>query len=123
MSSSSDEYYPKYQDLRRANKEYARQEVVRLYRQGKSISAIARTMKCSRITVRKALRRYKEEGTKGFRDRCKRPKNSPRRTPLHIEAVIVATRCTSSIHMRHSTGYQARAFLCQRARFLFGTFL
>jgi hypothetical protein len=31
MNSPSDEYYPKYQDLRRANKEYARQEVIRLH--------------------------------------------------------------------------------------------
>jgi len=57
----------------------------------KSVSEVVRLLSCSWNTVRKVLRRYKEGGEEGLRDWCRRPKNCPRKTLLHIEWIIVAT--------------------------------
>ena len=48
------------------------------------IKAAARYCACSRNTVRKWLKRWKEEGPKGLRNRSRRPRNSPNKTPTRI---------------------------------------
>jgi transposase InsO family protein len=51
-------------------------------------------MGVSRATAYKWLRRFRDEGREGFEDRSSRPKRSPRRTPVELEAQICALRRT-----------------------------
>ena len=72
--------------LEKGLRRFPKREVIRLYEETGSISCVAKTMSCSRNTVRKILRRYKEGGEKGIRDRSRRPKRSPDKTALHMRA-------------------------------------
>ncbi len=54
-----------------------RLEIVAVYRECGSIRETARRLSISRNTVRKWVRRYREEGEAGLYDRPRRPKRSP----------------------------------------------
>jgi len=52
--------YPKYTELRKANPEFARRNVISLYENTRNISRVAKILKATRRTVRKIIRRFKE---------------------------------------------------------------
>lgn len=56
------------------------------------IKAAAVYYGCSRNTVRKWLRRWRAEGPKGLRNRSRRPKYSPNRTPKEMEDKVMELR-------------------------------
>jgi len=62
-----------------------RLKTVEVYWECGSIRETARRLSISRNTVRKWVRRYREEGEAGLYDRPRRPKRSPRRTPPEVE--------------------------------------
>ncbi len=61
-----------------------RLRIVETYRECGSLRETARRLSVSRNTVRKWVRRYQEFGEVGLRDRSRRPKRSPRRTPPEV---------------------------------------
>ncbi len=69
-----------------------RREIVEVYRECGSLRETARRFSVSRNTVRKWVRRYTEEGEAGLYDRPRRPKRSPRRTPLELEERVLELR-------------------------------
>ena len=52
----------------------------------------ARQFRVSRATAAKQLRRYREEGRAGLRDRCSRPHRSPRLTAPPVAAGVLRRR-------------------------------
>ena len=56
------------------------------------IKAAAAYFSCSRNTARKWLRRWKAEGPKGLKNRSRRPKHSPLKTPKALEDKVMALR-------------------------------
>jgi len=56
------------------------------------IKAAEKHFCCSRNTVRKWLRRWQAEGSKGLRNRSRRPKHSPNRTPKEMEDKVMELR-------------------------------
>jgi transposase InsO family protein len=70
-----------------------RLEFVRLAEQGDvSVAELCRRFGISRETGFQYLRRYRESGVEGLKDRSRRPHHSPRRTAPEIEARIVDLR-------------------------------
>jgi len=84
--------YPGYHELCKSAPVLARKVLVRAYDELGSISAVAKALGTTRKTVRKVLRRWEEEAESGLKDRSRRPRNSPRRTSLAVEGMIVAVR-------------------------------
>lgn len=82
-----------YRELLDINKKEARMKLVETY-QGKegNVSQTANELSCSRNTVKKWVRRYKEGGEEWWEDKSKRPKNSPHQTPEEIEDKIEQAR-------------------------------
>src|ERR671938_2031598 len=71
----------------------SRLEFVRLAEQGGvSVAELCRRFGISRETGFQYLRRYRESGLDGLKDRSRRPHTSPRRTPAAMEAQIVELR-------------------------------
>ena len=71
----------------------SRLEFVRLVEQGDlSVSELCRRFGISRETGHLYLRRCREEGVEGLKDRSSRPHSSPRRSTTSIETRIVALR-------------------------------
>ena len=67
----------------------ARKKIIEVYQANKgNISKTARDLQCDRKTVRKAVRRYEEEGEEGLKDRSRRPKTSPNKTSPQLELAI-----------------------------------
>jgi transposase len=62
------------------------------YAQTNGIKPAARVFSTSRNTVRKWLRRYRAARKAGLRELSRRPRISPRKTPPHIEAVVITAR-------------------------------
>jgi transposase InsO family protein len=60
--------------------------------QGHKPGEVAKQLGVSRPTIYKWVRRHREEGLAGLRDRSSRPHRSPRRTPLPVELTIVRAR-------------------------------
>lgn len=56
------------------------------------IKGAAKHFSCSRNTVRKWLRRWQKEGPKGLRNRSRRPKHSPNKTPKELEDEVMELR-------------------------------
>ena len=81
-----------YAELRALNVAGARQKLLEAYEQLGSIRAVAHTWATTRRVVRKALRRFKKDGPAGLCDRSHRPKHSPRKTSLALEALVLAAR-------------------------------
>jgi transposase InsO family protein len=70
-----------------------RKEFVMLARQpDANISELCRRFEISRKTAYKYLSRYAAKGTAGLADQSRRPQQSPRRTSMPIEQVIVGLR-------------------------------
>lgn len=70
-----------------------RREFVLMARQaGANVRARCRRFGISPDTGHRLLTRYREEGREGLADRSRRPATSPRRTPLAVEAEVVALR-------------------------------
>jgi len=60
--------------------------------EGANVALLCRRFGISRKTGYKWLRRYRREGHDGLRDRSRRPLDSPRRTPVAVEQLVVALR-------------------------------
>jgi hypothetical protein len=84
--------YIKYGELYKANPALARKKVIELYQKTKNLSYTARLCLTDRSVIRRIIRRYTSEGQKGLEDRSRRPRNSPYRTSLHIEGLIITER-------------------------------
>ena len=69
-----------------------RLKIVEVYWECGSIRETAKRLSISRNTVRKWVRRYREEGEAGLYDRPRRPKRSPRRTPPEVEERVLKLR-------------------------------
>ena len=70
-----------------------RREFVRLAGQGGvSIAELCRRFGISRQTGFTLIRRYREEGDAGLKDRSRRPHTSPRRSPEGVETRVLALR-------------------------------
>lgn len=68
-------------------------EFVRLaLQEGANLSSLCRRFDISRKTAYKWLRRYRDEGLDGLRDRSRRPRSSPRRASATVEAAVVEAR-------------------------------
>jgi len=74
-----------YREVYTMNWIEARLRLVTTYQETGSIRETARRWHTSRQVVRKWLRRYEARGLSGLEDRSRRPHNSPRQTPRHIE--------------------------------------
>jgi transposase-like protein len=71
----------------------SRLDFVRLAEQGGvSVAELCRRFGISRETGFQYLRRYRESGIDGLKDRSRRPHSSPRRTPAAMETRIVELR-------------------------------
>ncbi len=60
--------------------------------QGESMSKLCREYGISRTTGHKFLKRFQQEGPKGFLDQSRRPHRSPGRTPKEVVRLLVAAR-------------------------------
>ena len=89
-----------YQEMYKMKRVEARKRLVTTFRETKSIRKTAKLWGTSRLVVRKWPRRYKEKGEKGLRDVSRRPRRSPRRTSLPMEAKV--------LKMRKEKGYGRR---------------
>ena len=69
-------------------------ELVREVDAGWTQTEVARRFRVSRQTVRKWLRRFREEGVAGLDDRSSAPRSHPRGTPAELERRICAVRRT-----------------------------
>jgi transposase InsO family protein len=70
---------------------------------------VAGQVGCSRATVYKWLRRFREEGPAGLEDRPSRPARCPHRTPRQVEARILECRRT---HRRGAEWIAAELGMC-----------
>src|SRR5262245_2524213 len=74
-----------------------RQEFVQLAGvPGANVRALCRRFGISPKTGYKWLARYAREGITGLRDRSRRPRHSPRRTPAEVETQILAVRASAA---------------------------
>jgi len=72
-----------------------RQEFITMVQHGTiPVSELCRRFRVSRKTGYKWLARLTAEGEAGLADRSRRPQHSPRRTPVEMEAAVVALRET-----------------------------
>lgn len=63
---------------------FSRRELVNRVRSGQPIQQVARDLGLSRVTVRKWLRRWIQEGPRGLLDRSSAPVRIPHRTPQRL---------------------------------------
>ena len=67
----------------------ARRKIIEVYQANKgNISKIASDLQYDRKTVRKTIKRYKEEEEEGLKDRSRKPKTSPNKTSPQLELEI-----------------------------------
>jgi IS30 family transposase len=59
---------------------------------GRKAAHVAAELGVSRQCAHRWVRRYREEGPAGLRDRSSRPHHCPTRTPAHIEDAVIALR-------------------------------
>ncbi len=78
-----------YGEVYAMNRIEARRRPVETYEKTGSIRETARQWHTSRQVVRKWVRRYREEGEAGLRDRSHRPRHRPRRTSPEVEREVV----------------------------------
>jgi putative transposase len=84
--------YPSYRELYQKDPMFAREKVIEVYKKTQNKSLTAKIFRTNRSVVKRIIKRYELQGQDGLKNRSKRPKTSPTRTPLHIEAIIVAQR-------------------------------
>lgn len=70
-----------------------KEELVRLWLEGVSKTALSRAFNISRPTVDKWLKRYHEKGLSGLQDRSRRPNHRPTAIPDDIKYKLVALKC------------------------------
>lgn len=76
--------------------EFGRSLIVeRVLVQGRPVAHVAKELGVSRQCAHRWVRRFLAEGGPGLADRSCRPLRSPRRTPVEIEARVLALRATS----------------------------
>ena len=78
-----------YQLAHQEGKMRVRLKIVQTWQECGSLRETARRPSISRNTVRKWVRRYLLEGEAGLKDRSRRPKTSPRRTPPEVEQQVL----------------------------------
>jgi transposase InsO family protein len=61
-------------------------------REGTNMSQLCRRFGISRTTGYKWLRRYRQQGKDGLKDRSRRPHTSPNKTPRHVEDAVCEVR-------------------------------
>ena len=81
-----------YREVYTMNPVEARKRLIRTFQETGNISETARRWHTSPQVVRKWLRRYREEGEEGLRDRSRRPHHSPRQTPPEVEQQVLEAR-------------------------------
>ena len=83
----------------RNNKEKTviRQKIVR-YAQMHGIKPAERHFGCSKNTVRKWLRNFEEQGTRGLEDKSRAPHSCPHKTSKFIEEQVIAKRKEAPCH-------------------------
>lgn len=64
------------------------------YAEENGISKTARDYRTTRLTVRKWVRRYKEKGLNGLKDRSRAPHHIPHKTPKEIEEKVIELKKT-----------------------------
>jgi putative transposase len=84
--------YPSYKELYQQAPLFARKNVIKVYQQTKNKSLTARIFKTHLCVVRELIKRFEQEGEEGLKNRSRRPKNSPHKTPVHIEGMILTER-------------------------------
>jgi transposase InsO family protein len=67
----------------------------RILGDGRPVAHVAAELGVSRQCAHRWVRRYRELGIGGLRDRSSRPHRCPRRTPADVEAVVVELRTSS----------------------------
>jgi len=67
-------------------------KAIHLYEEGHGFEDVLRMVKRSRGWLSKWLKRYKEEGLQGLKDKCRVPKRIRRKTPDHLVKKILAIR-------------------------------
>ena len=81
-----------YREIYAMNEEEARKQIVNSYLATRNVSKVALLWHTSRNVVRKWVRRFKEEGDEGLKDRSRRPCSSSNKTPQEIEQKVLETR-------------------------------
>ncbi len=81
-----------YAELRALNPAAARQKLLEAFEQLRSVRAVARAFATDRNVVRKARRRFKQQGVEGLADLSCRPHRSPRQTSPAIEQLVLQAR-------------------------------
>src|ERR1035441_10806350 len=69
-----------------------RAELIREWKEGESVTALAEAYGVSRKTIYKWLGRHESEGTAGLADRSRAPHNSPLKVSAEMIAHIIETR-------------------------------
>jgi len=91
---------------------HARVELVRRVRSaGRPAAHVAAEMGVSRQCAHRWLARFDAEGVAGLHDRSSRPRSSPTRTPVEVEAAVLACRDQQRIgrdRVAEATGVPAR---------------
>ncbi|MGX1549506.1 leucine zipper domain-containing protein, partial [Streptomyces adustus] len=59
---------------------------------GRPVAHVAAEMGISRATAHKWVRRWRDEGEQGLADRSSRPRTTPHRTPVAVEAQVCRLR-------------------------------
>jgi transposase-like protein len=78
-----------YREVHAMNSVQARVCMVQDYQEKGNITEVAEKWHTSRQTVRKWVRRYREEGLQGLQDRSPRPRCFPNRTPPEVESKVL----------------------------------
>jgi len=73
-----------------------RAELIREWKEGESVTALAEAYGVSRKTIYKWLGRHESEGTAGLADRSRAPHNSPLKVSAEMIAHIIETRSTGA---------------------------
>ena len=72
---------------------FGRRELVRrVVEQGRPVAHVVKELNCSRATGYKWLARWRAEGLAGLHDRSSRARTLPRKTPVELEAQVLALR-------------------------------
>ena len=105
-----------YQELYRINPVEARKILLKTFEEmGGNVLCTAKTLHCSRNTVRKFVRR--QQMGLPLEDLSRRPKRSPRQTAKEIEELVVKERKATNFgrlrlayHIREKHGLQISSF-------------
>jgi transposase InsO family protein len=66
--------------------------VIRVIEHGRPVAHVAEELGVSRQCAHRWVRRFRDEGEAGLRDRSSRPRRCPRRTPAAIEQLVLQMR-------------------------------